>query len=56
MRNPLPLATSEALNQSWPVDFMHDVLICGRRLRTSNVVDDFNPEALLIEIDLNFPA
>ncbi len=56
MRNPSPLATPEALNQSWSVDFMHDALVCGRRFRTFNVVDDFNREALSIEIDLNLPA
>lgn len=56
VRNPSPLATPEALNQSWSVDFMHDALVCGRRFRTFNVVDDFNREALSIEIDLNLPA
>ncbi len=56
MRNPPPLATPEALNQSWSIDFMHDALVCGRRFRTFNVVDDFNREALAIEIDLNIPA
>ncbi|WP_410702662.1 IS3 family transposase, partial [Citrobacter braakii] len=30
VRNPSPLATPEALNQSWSVDFMHDALVCGR--------------------------
>ena len=30
--------------------------MCGRRFRTFNVVDDFNREALAIEIDLNLPA
>lgn len=34
----------------------HDALACGRRFRTFNVVDDFNREALSIEIDLNLPA
>ncbi|EOS93327.1 transposase [Erwinia tracheiphila PSU-1] len=53
VRNP---ATLEALNQSWSTDFMHDALTCGRRFRTFNVVDDFNREALAIEIDLNIPA
>lgn len=56
MRNPSLLATPEALNQSWSVDFMHDALVCGRRFRTFNIVDNFNCEALSIEIDLNLPA
>ncbi len=34
---------------------MHDALTCGRRFRTFNVVEDFNREALAIEIDLNIP-
>lgn len=56
VRNPSLLATPEALNQSWSVDFMHDALACDRRFRTFNVVVDFNREALSIEIDLNLPA
>ncbi|GDF93095.1 transposase [Escherichia coli] len=55
-RNLSPLATPEALNQSWSVDFMHDALICGRCFRTFNVIYDFNREALPIEIDFNLPA
>ncbi|TCW17782.1 hypothetical protein EDF73_101435 [Raoultella sp. BIGb0138] len=35
---------------------MHDALVCGKRFRTFNVVDDFNREALAMEIDLNIPA
>lgn len=56
VRNPAPLTTPEAMNQSWSIDFMLDALVCGRRFRTFNVVDDFNREALAIEIDLNIPA
>lgn len=56
VRNPVPLATPEALNQSWSVDFMHDALVCGRCFLIFNVVDDFNREVLAIEIDLNIPA
>lgn len=56
MRNPAPLASPEALYESWSIDFMHDALVYGRRFRTFNVVDDFNREALAIEIDLNIPA
>lgn len=55
-RNPAPLATPEGLNQRWSIDFMHNALVCGRRFRTFNVVDDFNREVLSIEIDQNIPA
>jgi len=33
------------------VDFMSDALACGSRIRTFNVVDDFNREGLRIEVD-----
>ncbi|GAA4651003.1 IS3-like element ISLpn8 family transposase [Kistimonas scapharcae] len=55
-RNPEPLCVPSSMNQCWPMDFMSDSLMCGRRFRTFNIVDDFNREALAIEIDLNLPA
>lgn len=55
-RNPEPLTVPGSLNQTWSIDFMSDALLCGRRFRTFNVVEDFNREALAIEIDLNLPA
>ena len=38
-------------NQVWSADFMSDTLYAGKRFRTFNVIDDFNREALKIEID-----
>lgn len=55
-RNPAPLAASPVMNGCWSVDFMSDALWCGRKFRTFNVVDDFNREALAIEVDLSLPA
>jgi putative transposase len=55
-RNPIPLTVSQMMNECWSADFMSDALWCGRRFRTFNVVDDFNREALAIEVDLNLPA
>lgn len=50
---PLPLAVPIAINQSWLMDFMHDQLADGRSIRLFNVIDDFNREALEIEIDFS---
>lgn len=55
-RNPLPLAVGAGVNACWSMDFMSDALWDGRKFRTFNVVDDFNREALTVEIDLNIPA
>lgn len=35
---------------------MSDALWNGRRFRTFNVVDDYNREVLMIEVDLSFPS
>jgi putative transposase len=51
-----PLVIPAQPNETWSIDFMSDALWCGRRFRTFNVLDDFNREALRIEIDTNLPA
>jgi len=38
-------------NARWSLDFVHDTLHNGRRLRTLNIVDDFTRESLAIEVD-----
>lgn len=50
------LSVPTGMNQCWSMDFMSDALMCGRRFRTFNVIDDFNREALAIEVDLSLPA
>lgn len=55
-RNPLPLAAAIQVNACWSMDFMSDALWDGRKFRTFNVLDDFNREALAVEIDLSLPA
>lgn len=54
VRRPLPKAT--ACNQCWSLDFTSDNLTGGRKFRTLNVVDDYNREALGIEVDYSLPA
>ena len=53
---PEPLAVPEAINHCWSMDFMHDQLADGRSFRLFNVIDDFNREALAMDIDLSLPA
>ena len=50
-RERLPLYVPRLPDSVWSADFMCDALICGRRYRLFNVVDDFNREALHIEFD-----
>jgi len=53
---PEPLVVPESINQTWSMDFMHDQLVDGRNIRLLNVIDDFNREALGIEVDFSLPA
>jgi putative transposase len=38
------------------MDFMHNQLGDGRSFRLLNVIDDFNREALSIEVDFSLPS
>ena len=53
---PEPLTVPQAINEVWSMDFMHDQLSDGRSFRLLNVIDDFNREALGIEIDFSLPS
>lgn len=55
-RVPQTLAVPQQRNQTWSLDFMSDALSNGRTFRTLNVIDDFNREALWIEVDTSLPA
>lgn len=53
---PEPLTVPQCINDVWSMDFMHDQLEDGRSFRLLNVIDDFNREALGIEIDFSLPS
>ena len=48
-RIPLPAPT--AANQCWSMDFVHDALYNGRKLKSLNIVDDYTRECVAIETD-----
>lgn len=55
-RERQPLLFPQRQNQTWSADFMSDSLYYGNRFRTFNIIDDFNREALAIEIDSSLTA
>ena len=51
-----PLEVPQDLNHTWSMDFLTDVLENKKRFRAFTVIDDYNREALHIEIDFSLPS
>lgn len=51
-----PLVRPIYPNVTWSMDFMHDSLENGKRIRTLNIIDDFNREILNITIETSLPS
>jgi putative transposase len=51
-----PLAQPVAVNFTWSMDFMHDALGNGRKVRVFNVLDDHSREAVAVRAERSFPA
>ena len=49
VRSPMPLPLKP--NQRWSLDFVHDQMTDGRRLRILAVVDDYTRECLALVAD-----
>lgn len=50
------LAAPTRPNQTWTMDFLHDALASGRKLRTLSIEDAYTREMLAIEVDTSLPA
>jgi putative transposase len=55
-RERVPLEITAAVNHSWSLHFMQDVLYSGKRFRTLNVIDEGVRECLAIEVDTSLKA
>jgi putative transposase len=45
-----------APNQEWAMDFVHDQLATGQRIRTLTIIDSFSRECLALEVDTSLPS
>ena len=52
----VPPPTPQKLNQVWTMDFVHDELSDGRKLRCLTLVDKLSRECLRIEVDYRLKA
>jgi len=51
-----PLQMRTAANQEWALDFVHDVVDCGRAIRVLSVVEAYTRECLALEVDTSFAS
>jgi putative transposase len=43
-------------NICWSMDFMSDCLMDGRKIRTLNIIDDYNRECLSVDVEISIPT
>lgn len=51
-----PISVPLEKNQEWAMDFMSDALANGSKIRTLNIIDQFNRKCVSIEIERSFPS
>lgn len=52
-RPRVPLSLPTRPNERWSIDFVHDQLACGRRVRVLNIVDDYSHRCIGQIVDLS---
>lgn len=52
----VPIEKPRQPNERWSMDFVHDALNDGRRLRALTIVDDCTRESVAIEVDHSIPG
>jgi putative transposase len=55
-RKAIPIMIPEQPHQTWSMDFISDALYDGRRVRVLNIIDDYNRQALAMEVGTSIPA
>ena len=53
---PDALAIPTQTNEVWSMDFMSDSLTNGTKIRSFNIIDDYNKEALALEVSNSMPT
>ena len=53
---PQALSVPLSINQTWSIDFMSDSLNTDRKIRTFNVINDYNRGCLGIDVNHSLPA
>ncbi len=56
VRERVPLPAALGPNQHWSLDFVHDCLWSGRRLRCLTIVDNYSRFVPTIEVDFSLPG
>ena len=56
VRERTPLSVASQPNEHWALDFVHDCLWSGRRLRCLTIVDVYSRYAPAIEVDFSLPG
>lgn len=56
VRERVAIAIPVAEDRMWSMDFMSDALHNGKKVRVLNIIDDYNREALAMEVDTSLPA